>query len=291
MEPVVVLSPRWSQPLSFLEELALDLAVGQPAIGCRTVRFRELKGRRLPEVWNHLVEVFQRFIPSGRQPEVPSSVADRRGFRWSLATLLEQAHALSPHRVALLACEAEHLPLSVLEDLTLTWSTYCERHPHQRRCTLLLAGSVQAQWLSIGAAPRVELADYSQAEAIAAMMARAGERRPKDIRSIARFTGGIPGIVDRVGAHFAEHGSFPSTRDELLHILGTLGDEMRGAVDIIAADSGLSERLERLMRGESLPESSQLDEPLRMAGLLRLVPSHGGPRVALRAPAIAALLG
>jgi hypothetical protein len=45
------------------------------------------------------------------------------------------------------------------------------------------------------------------------------------------------------------------------------------------------------MRGESLPESSQLDEPLRMAGLLRLVPSHGGPRVALRAPAIAALLG
>ncbi len=291
MEPVVVLSPRWSQPLSFLEDLALDLAVGEPAIGCRTVRFRALKGRRLPEIWNHLVEVFQRFIPAVEQPNIPTSVADRRGFRWSMKTLLEQAHARSAHRIALLACEAEHLPLSVLEDLTLTWGAYYDSHPENRRCTLLLAGSIQAQWLSIGEAPRVELADYSEAEAVAAMMARTGERRPSDIRSIARFTGGIPGIVDRVGAHFAEHGSLPGSRDQLLNILGTLGDEMRGAVDIIAADSGFSERLDRLMRGETLPEVRLLDEPLRMAGLLRIVPAHGCPHVTLRAPAIAALLG
>ncbi len=291
MEPVVVLSPRWSQPLSFLEDLALDLAVGEPAIGCRTVRFRALKGRRLPEIWNHLVEVFQRFLPSAGQPDVPTSVADRRGFRWSMETLLEQAHAQSPHRIALLACEAEHLPLSVIEDLTLTWGAYYDSHPENRRCTILLAGSIQARWLSIGSAPRVELADYSEDEAVAAMMARAGERRPNDIRSIARFTGGIPGIVDRVGAHFAEHGSLPGSRDQLLNILGTLGDEMRGAVDIIAADSGLSERLDRLMRGEALPEARLLDEPLRMAGLLRVVPTHGRPHVTLRAPAIAALLG
>ncbi|MFT5681076.1 MAG: hypothetical protein ACI8RZ_001982 [Myxococcota bacterium] len=292
MEPVVVLSPRWSQPLSFLEDLALDLAVGEPAIGCRTVRFRALKGRRLPEIWNHLVEVFQRFIPTNTsQSEAPSSVVDRRGFRWSMETLLEQAHTQSPHRVALLACEAEHLPLSVLEDLTLTWGAYYDSHPEDRRCTILLAGSVQAQWLNIGTAPRVELADYSEDEAVAAMMARTGERRPNDIRSIARFTGGIPGIVDRVSAHFAEHGSLPASRDELIHILGTLGDEMRGAVDIIAADSGLSERLDRLMRGEALPEARLLDEPLRMAGLLRIVPTHGLPHVTLRAPAIAALLG
>ena len=291
MEPVVVLSPRWSQPLSFLEDLALDLAVGEPAIGCRTVRFRSLKGRRLPEIWNHLVEVFQRLIPSGWEPEMPSSVADRRGFRWSIQTLLEQAHTQSPHRVALLACEAEHLPLSVLEDLTITWGAYWNNHPEDRRCTFLLAGSVQAQWLKIGDSPRLELADYSQREAIAAMMARAGERRPSDIGSVARFTGGIPGIVDRVGAHFAEHGSLPSNRDELLQILGTLGDEMRGAVDIIAADDGLSDRLDRLMKGEPLPEARLLDEPLRMAGLLRTVHAHGSPHVTLRAPAIAALLG
>jgi hypothetical protein len=290
MEPVVVLSPRWSQPLSFLEDLALDLAVGEPAIGCRTVRFRALKGRGLPEIWNHLVEVFQRFIPNSRQPDAPSSVVDRRGFRWSMETLLEQAHLQSPHRVALLACEAEHLPLSVLEDLTLTWNTYFDNHPEGRRCTILLAGSIQAQWLNIAQAPQLELVDYSEEEAIAAMLARGGTRRPNDIRSIARFTGGIPGIVDRVGAHFAEHGSLPASRDELLQILGTLGDEMRGAVDIIAADSGLSERLDRLMRGEVLPEARLLDEPLLMAGLLRQVPGSGS-MVTLRAPAIAALLG
>ena len=291
MEPVVVLSPRWSQPLSFLEDVALDLAIGEPAIGCRTVRFRGIKNKQLPEIWNHLVEVFHRLVPDTGLPEQPSSVADRRGFRWSIQNLLEQAHNESPHRIALLACEAEHLPLSVLEDLTLTWQEYWSAHPESRRCTLLLAGTIQAHWLRIGDAPRVELADYSESEAIAAMLARAGDTPPSSITSVARFTGGIPGIVDRIGAHFAEHGQLPRSRDELIQILGTLGDEMRGAVDIIAADNGLFERLENLLTGTPMPESDELDEPLRMAGLLRSVPTHGTPHVAIRAPAIAALFG
>src|SRR4051812_11808227 len=55
LEPVAMLTPRWSAPQGFLEDLALDLAVGEPEIGCRTVSFRPLMGRSAPEAWNFLL--------------------------------------------------------------------------------------------------------------------------------------------------------------------------------------------------------------------------------------------
>jgi hypothetical protein len=66
---------------------------------------------------------------------------------------------------------------------------------------------------------------------------------------------------------------------------------MRGVVDIIAADDALSARIDALTGGRSLPEEPELDEPLRMAGLLRTVSTPSRRMVSLRAPAIAALLG
>jgi len=290
MEPVVVIAPRWSQPMSFLEELAIDLISGRPALDCRTVRFRPIKGRALPEVWNHIVDVFARLTADNQEPVVPSSVVDRRGFRWSLRRMLDEAHQTAPQPVALLACEAEHLPLSALEDMVEVWEEYASSHPLDRRCVLLLAGSVQVHWLTITGATRVELRDYSEREAAATMAARADRGTARQLSSIARFTGGIPGLVDRFSAHYAEHGELPGSRDGLIQILGTLGDEMRGAVDIIAADDALSSRLEDLMGGKSLPEVESVDEPLRNAGLLQTVPLPSR-QVKLRAPAIAALLG
>lgn len=291
MEPVVVLSPRWSEPMSFLEELAMDLISGRPALDCRTVRFRGIKGRALPEVWNHIVDVFRRLVPDDWRPEGPSSVVDRRGFRYSLRQLLQGAHEESPQPVALLACEAEHLPLPALEDMAMVWEEYATQHPVKRRCVILLAGSVQAQWLHIGGAPRIELGDYSEREAAATMAARADRGTARQLASVAKFTGGIPGIVDRFSAHYAEHGELPGSRDGLIQILGTLGDEMRGAVDIIAADGSLAERIDALLGGSALPEERELDEPLRMAGLLRTLSTPARREVQLRAPAIAALLG
>lgn len=290
-EPVVVLSPRWSQPLAFLEELALDLINGRPALDCRTVRFRRLKGRGLPEVWNHLVEVFQRLIPVEHQLSGPALVADRRGFRWSLQQLLQRAHEHAPRPITLLACEAEHLPLSVLEDVVQVWEEYALRYLDNRRCVLLLAGSIQAHWLRIGSAPRIELGDYSEREAAAAMVSRADRGSVSQLSSVARFTGGIPSIVDRFSAHYAEHGELPRSKDGLIQILGTLGDEMRGVVDIVAADDVLASRIDALISGEVLPEQRALDEPLRLAGLLRIMSTPLHRAVCLRAPALAALLG
>ena len=291
MEPVVIMAPRWSQPMSFLEGLALDLVTGQPALTCRTVRFRGMKGRSLPEVWNHLVAIFQRLIPRAEIASVPSSVADRRGFRWSLRQLLQQAHDTAPHPVALLACEVEHLPLAAIEDVVLVWEEYWEANPTERRCALLLAGSVQASWLRIGQTPQIALTDYSPQEAAAVMITRPEQQTSERVALVAQFTGGIPSIVDRFSAHFAEHGELPTSRKELLAVLGALGDEMRGVIDIVAADEGLSVRLERLRRGEPVLANEELDLPLQQAGLLRDVIASGERLVALRAPAIAALMG
>ncbi|MEL6344198.1 MAG: hypothetical protein AAFV53_13845 [Myxococcota bacterium] len=293
MAPVVLLSPRWSQPLRFIDELAPMLAQGQPAVACRTASLRTVKSRALPEIWNALVEVFSRMVPAEWRPEGPSSVADRRGFRWSLRQLLQHAHREAPHPIALMVCEAEHLPLSVWEDVALVWEEYWERHPDavERRCTLLLAGSVHAHWLKIGDAPRIPLEDFSESEALSRMVSGDTPSGIRTIRAVARFTGGIPSVVDRFSAHYDEHGFLPAARDGLLQILGTLSDEMRGAVDIIAADEELSSRLEQLLSGVPLREERRLDEPLRMAGLVRTISPAGQPHVILRAPALAALLG
>lgn len=291
LEPAVVLAPRWSQPQSFLETLASDLSTGRPALDCHTISFRRLKGRALPEVWNHLINAFRQLIPEGVSAVGPTMVVDRRGFCWSLQHLLQQAHEHAPRPLVLLACEAEHLPLAALEDLVQAWEAYATQHLFDRRCVLLLSGSVQAHWLRIGDAPRIELGDYSEQEAAAAMVAHADRGAVRRLAPIASFTGGIPGIVDRFGKYYAEYGDLPNSRAGLLQILGDLGDEMRGVVDIVAADDALAGRIERLLEGNALPERAEVDGPLRLAGLLRTTTTPLRREVSLRAPALAALLG
>jgi len=291
MEPVVVRTPRWSAPTQFLEDLALDLAVGEPAIGCRTVGFRPLKGRTIGEAWQFTLHVLTQLGRRGWRAPTPTTVADRRGFRWALSELLEEAHRASPHRVALLAHGAEHLPVELIEDLTDSWTSYFERHPEGARCTLLLAGSLQAGWLSMGSGAHIDLADYGEAEAAAAIVGRAGPLPIFQLEQVARFTGGVPGLVDQVGRQAREIGHLPRRQEDLLGCLGSVGDEMRGAVQIVAAHDGLSGRLLELAPGEALHVVPELDDPLVMSGLARIDRGSSEPRVVLRAPAIAELIG
>ncbi len=290
MEPVVLLAPRWSDVPGFLEELSLDLAVGEPAVGCRTVSFRTLKGRTVGEAWQFTLHVFGQLGRRGWRHRQPTTVADRRGFRWSMEQLLETAHREAPHRVALLAHGAEHLPVEVMEDLAACWSDYRERHPEGRRCTVLLAGSVDAPWLSLLGSRRVELDDYGEAEAAAAIVGAAGPLPIATLAETARFTGGIPRLVRAVG-EAARRGGVPDSPEALLLAAGPVADEMRGAVDIVSAHDHLADRLHMLEPGEPLPEVEEVDHPLRMAGLVRRVRVPGGPAVVLRAPAIRTLLG
>lgn len=290
MEPVLLLTPRWSATRQFLEDLALDLAVGEPAIGCRTVDFRPLKGRTLGEAWQFSLHVFGQLGQRGWRHRQPTMVADRRGFRWSMEQLLEAAHRAAPHRVALLAHGAEHLPVELIEDLTSCWTDYCERHPEGRRCTLLMAGSVNAPWLEFSDASRLELADYGETEAAAAIVGRAGPLPIRIIEGAARFTGGIPSLVEAVGRQARERRVLPVEEDILLASMGPITDEIQGAVDIVTAHGELADRLHMLRTGEPSEEVEEVDHPLRMAGLVRRVRAHGANHVALRAPAIKLLI-
>lgn len=291
MDPVVVRTPRWSAPASFMEDLALDLAVGEPAIGCRTVSFRPLKGRTVGEAWQFTLALFGQLGRRDWHPAAPATVADRRGFRWAMEQQLEQAHAESPHRVALLAHGAEHLPVEIIEDITWVWHAYCDRHPEGRRCTLLLAGAVDADWVRMGESARVDLADFGEAEAAAAIVGRAGPMPFHHLESVARFTGGVPGLVEQIGLHARAQGRLPMHRQELLGALGGVADEMRGVVDIVASQGELWDRLQQLMPGAEIAEVPELDAPLVTAGLVRRIPNARVNRVSLRAPAIIDLLG
>ena len=109
-------------------------------------------------------------------------------------------------------------------------------------------------------------------------------------REVARFTGGIPGLVAAASERARGGKSLPTEHDLLLHSLGPLVDEIRGAVDIVQMDTALADRLDSLLEGEPSLMDPDVDRPLQLAGLIRPVRAHGQPHVTLRAPAIAALL-
>ncbi len=290
MEPVVLLTPRWSASARFLEDLALDLAVGEPTVGCRTVDLRPLKDRSVGEAWQFVQHVLTQLGQRGWSQRRPQSVVDRRGFRWSLEQLLEEVHHEAPHRVALLAHGAQHLPVEVIEDLATAWEDYTERHPEGRRLTLLLAGSQAARWLKVAPPPAGP----------GGLWRGRGRRRHRragrahalrHLEEVARFTGGIPSLVEAVGRAARTHGELPLRPTELLQSMGRLADEMRGAVDIVAASDPLADRLFELLDGEPAQARPEVDMALVQAGLVRELRVGGDAQVALRAPAIAALVG
>lgn len=287
MEPLVLLTPRWSRPQGFLEDIALDLAVGEPAVGCRTVSFRPLKGRSTAEAWNFMLGVFQQML--WKQPGLPMMVAGRRGFHTAAMDLLKRTQDECPDRVALLAHGAENLPIDALEDLSEIWARFADMTPTDRRATILVAGSIDAS-VHLAEAGRLQLQDYGEAEAAAAIIGRSGPAPRANLESAARFSGGIPAVVEALGRGSRDHGGVPRSRAGLVRALGPLAEEIRFAIDIANADSMLSDRLEQLLSGEPLLEVPEVDKPLMMAGLLRRVRMPGEDRVLLRAPAIGAIV-
>ncbi|MEC8192878.1 MAG: hypothetical protein VX944_05890 [Myxococcota bacterium] len=291
MEPLVVRTPRWSNPSGFLEDLALDLAVGQPAVGCRTVNLRPLKGRKASESWQFTLHVFSQLGRRDWRHRAPQMVADRGGFRFALSVLIEEAHQTVPHPVALLAFGAEFAPVEVVEDIAIAWGDYAARHPTERSCTMLLAGTAGPDWWPLGDVSRVDLVDYGEAEAAAAIVGRVGNVPFATLQKAAHFSGGVPGLVEAMSDRIRRSAVVPRADDELLASLGTVVDEIRGAVDIVHMDSALADRLYDLTPGEALPYAAEVDDALTLAGLVRPTKSHGTKKVKLRAPAIGTILG
>lgn len=290
MEPVFVVTPRWSRPQGFLEEVALDLAVGEPSVGCRTIGFRPLRSRGPAAAWPFLLQVLGQLGRGGNGGEIVATAVDRQAFKAGVGEALRAAHRSSRHRLAVLMHGIENIPVEVLADLVEEWSRYRLDHPEGTRVTLLLAGAERPAWLDLPDLHIVELEDYSEAEAIAAIVARCGPLPPRRLLTLARFTGGVPAVLDAVSGMIAERGSRLDV-DVILHGMGAVADEMRGALDIVAARGELADRLGLLCKEPSLPEAIDVDSPLLAAGLLRRRRSGGQDQVTLRSPALAALLG
>ena len=287
MEPVVLLAPRWSATERFLEDLAQDLAVGEPTVACRVLSFRGLQGRGVVEAWRHTLHLLSRLAEGVPRAEVPSSVVNRRGFRWALEELLEGLHEGALHRTALLAHGCDSLPVEILDDMIGAWQDYYRRHPEHRRCTALFAAADTARWLAVGDRPCIYLADYAETEALAAMVSRAGPMPLRSLERAARFTGGVPALVERLADFTRVGGALPSRPKDILEAFGSLREELRGAVEIVGAHEGLAERLSSLQHGEPVAMDPSVDPALITAGLLRPLRTPRGPEVALRAPAIA----
>lgn len=285
---ILLSTPRWSVPRSFLEDLALELAVGEPGIGCRSVSFRAARGRPEGETWQLALSLFAQLGQPRWVSGAPMAAVDRRGFRTRLAQILEQTEQTLRAPVALLASDVDSLPVETLEDIADIWGEHVRAAGAERRSLLLLSGV--AACTALPGAVRLELLDYGEGEAVEALHRRAGPFPSRALRTLARFTGGVPGLVEVLGERIAE-GHVPALNpDALLAELGGLADELRGAVDIATADGQLAERLQSLLPGEPLPEEPALDGHLLDAGLIRRSHVAAGPLVELRSPAIAALV-
>ncbi len=286
MEPVILLTPRWSQAQAFLEDLAMDLAVGTPPVGCRTVSFRPLRGKGETDAWVYCLAVLAQLSEDRWTEARAPLVVSRLGFRTAAVELLLRAQQRPGARVALLGHGAEHLPFETLLDLSTAWQEFTQRQPQERRTTLLLAATVDAPHIQLGDARRVMLDDLGEAEAAANLVARVGLASPMRLETAARFTGGVPDIVDRLGTGARSLGQLPSSASGMVRALGPLADEIRSAVNIASSDPVVAERLDLFLEGEALPEEPVVDRTLVMAGILRRTTEQGQARMILRAPAI-----
>jgi len=290
MEPVTLLTPRWSCPQAFLEDLALELAIGEPAVGCRTVDLRPLHRRPRAAAWQFILRVLaQLSTPRSQQLRVPV-VAERAGFRMAVRGALEAAQERSCHPVALLAHGAEHLQVDVAEDLLEAWDDYATDHPSLRRCVLLLGGGLNAPALAWFDGKPVELNDFGPSETHDVLGRMVGPRLAGRVGAASTLTGGMPALVEAVGWHARRGRRLASDELTLLSSMGTVVDEIRGAVDIIASDGRLAMRLDSLLSGLPVDGDPDLDAPLMLAGLARRVHGSTEDRICLRAPAIATLV-
>lgn len=290
MEPVVLNTPRWSRPQAFLEEIALDLAVGRPTVVCRTVSFRPLQGRPVADAWRYTLAVLAQLSTVHWAEARAPFVADRKGFRHVALELLLRAQDRPDHPAALLAHGIEHLPLSVVGDLVEVWHLHGIHVREDRRTTVLLAGSLGLPSAGDLGGHEVVLADYGEAEAVAALVGRLGARPRSQLEAAVQFTGGMPEALEAIAARGRALGALPETTSGLLRCLGPLADEVRGAVGIAAAQPELADRLDSLRGGLPAPTVQDVDGALERAGLVRCFRDQGEDLTRLRAPAVGSLL-
>lgn len=281
MLPSVITTPRWSDPGQFFEELALDLAVGEPAVGCRRVALGHLRGRPVPQARQELLRVMTSLVDRRR---LPPTVVDGRAFRHAVIELASEAQDAARDRTVLMLYGAENLPVEVGEDFLWAWNEAARCVAYELQVSLVVAGASGASWMRASSFPALELSDFGEEEVVGELVRRFGV--PADeLEHAATISGGVPAVIDAVGP-LAVTG-LEREPEHVLGRMGRLGDEIRGAVDIACMDPRMGSRLSHLAESGS-DDRDDADVALVDAGLVRF--ASGGRTAALRLPLVRALV-
>ena len=278
--PVVLLTPRWSAPTRFLDDIQLDLAVGAPRVVARALSIAPLGGRPLYESWGWLIKALTEFLGIDLGATAAQAV-NRQGFRAVIGQILDRSLALKPH--ALLIHSAEHLPMEAREDFIAAYQEHAASAGSRRRFTPLIASSVEGPTFEIEGASRLVLPDFAHGEAIEALAEFVGASELARLERVLEFVGGVPALIEQIGADAERSNRLLGDRESIWRALGALGDELRGAVAIADGVDGLAQRIEQLARGSEVLDE-RVDTFLLRAGLAERLASS---RVGLRAPLFA----
>jgi hypothetical protein len=282
-ETVLVEAPRWSDPGRFLEDLALDLAVSEPAIGCRRTSLRHLRGAPVHRARQELLRVMTQ-LARPTSLAIPPVVADRRGFRNAVVALSAEAEQTAAYDAALFLYDCENLPFEVAEDFIEAWCEVRSALLGSPRVSLLVAGALSSGLAAGAPIERLDLSDYGEGET-AAELVRGGPVEAALLASAAKLSGGVPALVAGV-ERLVRSGRFDGDLDATIARLGGVAGEIRGAVDIAAMDDRLAARLAALAAAPATREDE--DTALVHAGLARFRP--GARATEIRTPLIARLV-
>lgn len=290
MEPVALVTPRWSQPQRFLDDVATDLLLGEPAVTCRTLNLLPLHGRTQHQAWAWLVQAITELC--GLTLDGPAwQAVSRLGFRTVVRSLLARAEASGTRR-CLMIHGMEHCQVDALHDLIEIFDDHVRSTGRKRRFNLLLAGAIESPGFVFAGAEPVTLPDFSEMEAVEVLVEHLGPLEAHRLRSVVALVGGVPAMLDALGSEpEGRLSEIMQDREAVWRVLGHLALEIRSAFDIVAADSDLMQRLELIAREGPLPEEPEQDARLVRAGLVDTKPSKvgRGKLSDLRAPVFADL--
>jgi hypothetical protein len=239
------LAPRWSQSRSFLEAMALEMALARPAMACHGASFSGLRGHRVVEARQRVLGALAELSADHWSEVQVPHVATDAGFILAAEQLLMRAQD-QPGRSALFVEGVERIHVDVLAALSESWNRFSERCAGDREVVLMLAGTLPSQRLDMEDAIRVDLPDYASKEAIRVLSP--DEALGEQGEMALEFSGGVPSFVGALADGVRKLGGLPYSATGLIRLLGPLENEVRQALDLVASDPALAERLEFLAR-------------------------------------------
>lgn len=285
MQPVVLLTPRWSSPRRFLDDVATDLLIGSPEVICRTLDCTQLKGLTIHQAWAWFASALAEL--AGLRLDGPAwQAVSRLGFQHVITQAL-RALQEGHNRRCLMLFALEQVPLEALEDLVAAFEAWRDEvEERDLRFTLLLAGSVTAEDVQVGGAGRpLVLQDYARREAVEALVEELGPLEPHRLEAVVDLVGGVPQLIEQIASQGdGVIGDLVARPESVWRALGPVSTQIRGAFEILASDDQMMERFEALTRSGPQPELFDVDPVLTLAGFATRIRQRHRVRVQLRAP-------